>query len=45
MIDIYIERHVQFKQLSASPREIVDVLGDSKLAIALKARKKVYNRL
>lgn len=39
MNDTYIERHVQLKQLLGSPREIVDVLGDNKLAIALKARK------
>lgn len=38
MIDIYIERHVQLKQFSASPREIVDVLGDNKLSIALTAQ-------
>lgn len=36
---IYIKRHVQLKQLSASPREKVDVLGNNKLAIALKAQK------
>lgn len=38
MIDIYIERHVQLKQFSASPREIVDVLGDNKLTIVLTAQ-------